>query len=804
MPTINSDFSLVQVAVNGAADLARKVDPIWRDKNDTKKGWRIHYAVDIDVIKLAIDPVEMSAYAAVFSESEDVISTQEVLARCIGEYIFSKFSSEFNTASVDGRMENKEPFLIVPPHDEELDGVLFAIARKLKLKQNSVEKEIKSLKSALDKVKTNQDRVNLLLNHAPQTMLLLSGGTGANIELDRYASIVANQLTNLHTYAENDSTFPLIPQDPIKFSANLENKIDLSTNNHIEYAEFISLFDMWRERISEVPHVRSRRADLIANDAFVLARIEFINRRLCKDKRRIVLLTGTDSLHKAAKTYFIDGKSFKDIYLRAPISVVGCDDFFSEKNNNTNTKIKLADWFKVLFPNAIKVDGNNVPILLSNELTKAVNSILVRLKNNTNEIKSSHFSSLVNEWCQQINDIGVMHEISDIENSKRMINLLADLNQTSSAKNVITVEYLLMAVKSRVTESLRALYTNTMRLGVMQLGHDDGKEQKFYGLPALVFDDDFFQANAVCKQMYDALLSLGEDERKVNLSLLYETLRKIDNIDYHAMLIHGLIYASKGHWHATKILSMIALQSADSLPAELKKGRLGREAAYLQAIAVRRLARSADDLQEARFLLEEAQKRETLGVRDDPRFKSEALAQWVTNLQFILFDKKDDIRVRKQLDKDFDQKWSEAIFLSTIEASKYASVKEHHPIQRWLQRQNATNALLLALLYAQVDESVIERLKKQVIMLSDQFANWKLAPTLNSEFPGKDIYRDAISDFIYAITVSIFSDDQAIRKNAYELARESRPNVMTPIDDLRFTVFFTLATKRMNLSREDF
>lgn len=808
MSTINSDFSLAKVAVNGAADLVRKVDPIWRDQSDTKNGWRIHYAVDVDVITLAIDPVNMSSYAAVFSESEDVRATQEVLARCIGEYIFCKFNLQLNTNIENVSAEKAEPFIIISPHDEELDTVLFAIARKLKLKQNSAEEEINSLRKALATSKTNKDRIDLLFDAAPQTMLLLSGGTGPSIELSRYSAMVSSRLINLQNYAVSDPAFPKIPKSSVQFKMDVQNNINFKEkiniiNNDNEYKEFFELFKEWRDRISETPNGRNKRADLIANDAYVLARIEFINRRLWKNKRRIVLLTGTESLHQAASEYFIDGISFKDIYLRAPIAVVGRDDFFVEGQNDKEVQIRLKDWFKILFPNALKHDNNGTLLLSSNVLDKSIKSILDRLKNNVNEIKSSIFSSLVSKWCQQVNQVGVMHEISDSVNSKRMMRLLADLNQIGSVNNAITSEYLLTAVKSRVSDSLRALYNNTMRLGVMQLGHDDAVEQKFYGLPALVFDDNFFQASEICKQLYDALLGLSEDDRQINLASLYEKLRKIDDIDYHAMLIHGLIYASKGHWQATKILAMIALQSADSLSSNQKKGRLGREAAYLQAIAVRRLARSSDDLQEARDLLDEAQKRETLGAPHDPRFSSEALAQWVTNLQFVLFDKKDEAWVRKQLDKNFNQKWGEAITLSTKDASGYASVKEKHPIQRWLQRQNATNALLLAVLYAQVDRSVISRLKNQVIELSVQFASWKLAPSFSSDSLSNDIYHDAISDFIYAIAVSIFSDDQEMRDAAYALACHSRPSVMTPIDDHRFSVFLTLATSQISLSHKN-
>jgi hypothetical protein len=266
------------------------------------------------------------------------------------------------------------------------------------------------------------------------------------------------------------------------------------------------------------------------------------------------------------------------------------------------------------------------------------------------------------------------------------------------------------------------------------------------------------------------------------------------------MLIHGLVYAANGHWQAARTLALVALDAANGLSVENKKGRFGREAAYLQAIAVRRLARSSGDLQEARHLLDLAKTRDYEEDGIDPRFRAEELAQWMAEIQFMLFNEQTVTQGKVRLSEQFFYKWDTAVHLATFEAQRFATHKQDHPQQRWLQRQNATNALLLANLFALFNGSPVDAIRDRVMHLANQFSNWGLAQAFGPGPAPKVIYPDAISDFVHAIAIALFSRDRAQREKALASARRL-PATMTPIDRVRFPKL--LAAAEAEVSRRD-
>ena len=100
------------------------------------------------------------------------------------------------------------------------------------------------------------------------------------------------------------------------------------------------------------------------------------------------------------------------------------------------------------------------------------------------------------------------------------------------------------------------------------------------------------------------------------------SLKAADPTLYHIHVIYALAFAVKGHWYASLTLAKIAMTICDSIDPAARGFLLGREAAYLACIAVRRSATNRSHLNEAAQYLDQAIRRENEGVMEDIRFNT--------------------------------------------------------------------------------------------------------------------------------------------------------------------------------------
>src|SRR5262245_55868761 len=96
----------------------------------------------------------------------------------------------------------------------------------------------------------------------------------------------------------------------------------------------------------------------------------------------------------------------------------------------------------------------------------------------------------------------------------------------------------------------------------------------------------------------------------LHIASLYIHFRVVVNENYHAFVIHALAFAIRGHWFGTKTLCLLALGVVDAIPKAERKMRTGREAAYLLAVAERRLAVDVKGLDRSLECLAMARQRE--------------------------------------------------------------------------------------------------------------------------------------------------------------------------------------------------
>lgn len=261
---------------------------------------------------------------------------------------------------------------------------------------------------------------------------------------------------------------------------------------------------------------------------------------------------------------------------------------------------------------------------------------------------------------------------------------------------------------------------------------------------------------------------------------MYLRLSNIDGSHYHSHVIHALAYATKGHWHATRTLCRVALRTADGLPDSERGNRKGREAAYLLAIAERRLAVTLKDLDMAKKYLDEAEAREDAGVSKDSRFLSEEIAVDVAKLNFQVFVANDLSSVLEALER---------LIPSAVELLKRAQSDPLKPARVWVSQQVLTNALNLALIARDADLAFSQTLLEDVRALVSA-ANMSLVLE-GSAWPN----RDDVAEFVYLIACIVFGIDPSKKHAAMVRLEDLRFPAYTPFDKAREAAFRQLAAR---------
>lgn len=244
------------------------------------------------------------------------------------------------------------------------------------------------------------------------------------------------------------------------------------------------------------------------------------------------------------------------------------------------------------------------------------------------------------------------------------------------------------------------------------------------------------------------------DLHKTRGASLYSDLRHEDDSNYHAHVMHAFVYASSGKWFQARTLCRVALSVVDTIPESKREGRLGREAAYLMAVAERRLAASASKIELARKALELARDRcSGPAEANDVRFDSESFAQDVTELQLLHF---------KGQGKPIDVGRFVARAQELVDRVDRQREREES-VRHWVVRQSVTNGLiasLFAALRGQRFQQEVGSIRNLLTRLSDE----ELAPLIDGAEPDSP-YPDEVSDFIWLLAAAYFGD-QHLRARA--------------------------------------
>jgi hypothetical protein len=765
----------------------------------------VAYAVDVDIIVLYSDPVKMAIYGELFSDSD--AQTRNAAAFLLGDYIVRRMPAVLSASATPPTPE-APGLILIPPHDAELQRVGFAISNA-------------ALNSAVPAsiAKLSKDKIDLLRGHLSnangredssagavvdlliKTGLLssLRGPGGPRQELARLEDLEPGRFVALrgHPWFSSLESSKLLPP---RRSAERD-----TPGAAAEYLRFEALADTWHRRLVNV-YLSSHgtgpsggKNQRIVRDAAVLARLQWVNEGLQAQgdsKRRLVLVTGSPTMINAAQQVDVCVPGYTDFasaFVRHPKAFLGAKQLAEHPASRTgaarpehlpteDTELHLADWLSVVLPRNVRQSrfereaagvlvGTTVKITFQRPTAtdllhtwegdetgarglKAVegfprqalaqlDALLARLAERMNAQAESNWRS---GWARELQSVIGSDAASD------PVTELIDL------------------LRRRELVSIDRLYAQTDVVGAVQLLKPN---ERMRGLPALRFDDEYRDAQDQCDQLCAQLFSRNRPEH-FDLQAMESALRKTDPSGYHARVLKAYVFACAGLWFQVRPLCLAALLAVDSISGKREDDkRKGREAAYLLAVAERRLANAHAGIEHAEAALKEAVRRNHLP--GDVRFTSESLAQRVSRIQLDFFGR--DTVQNVDLLGLMEDAWRLA---------HSALIERPTVIRRWVVRQCVTNGLMLALIarHQRVQPPQVSGIARRLLTL---LAAEGQAPSLPSRAREgvEQLYPDGVSDFVWLVGTAVFGDSAADRDAARAMlmreTQEDRPDTSTSL-----------------------
>lgn len=746
----------------------------------------VSFAVDVDVVVLYTDPAQMSVYGRVLSDSTEEGYTAAALL--LGDYIVRRMPALLS-ATAPAESSASVGLMLIPPHDAELRRVGLAIS------QASMDgrQQLGALKPSSSQVELLQRYLNN--GHAATSdsteevvELLVKTGLladpykdgGSKLELARLDALGVGRFIGPrdHPWFQGKGVEMLPPRRPA---------INNSGSNHASYRELESIADVWHKRLVSIylqrfgsGHV-SRRPKNVLSDALVLARLQWMNERLAAapDKmRRLVLITGSPTLMEAARQVPSGLAGFSDFasaYLRHPRAFLGAkhlaehprlelEDDSTERLTVKDTELHIADWLSVVLPRSVQQDRfERLPEgghLLDTSVKMSFRKPLAE------EIEKA--------WEGDDSTGGGLHTISDFpkgpiktfeqalrRHADRMNAQAAQLWRSDWATDIRKVVgelsnpdpalSIIDLLRRRELASIEALYAKTDVVGAVQLLEPS---ERMRGLPALRFDAEYLDAQQQCDELCGQLFR-PDRPAQFDLSAMEKALRGTDPSGYHARVLKAYVFACAGLWFQVRPLCRSALLAVDSIPnKKADDNRRGREAAYLLAVAERRLASSYAGVEHAEAALNEAVRRNHLPR--DLRFDCERLAQQVTRIQLDRYSK-----------KATPGESLVVLIERSMDLARQALEETPSVVKRWVVRQSVTNGLLLSLIAKEplVRPAQVSGHARELIHLLSREAQ---APDLRvSPFDQtQQKYADAISDLVWLVAVAVFGERKEQRDAA--------------------------------------
>lgn len=551
------------------------------DKEYIKKGGKIYYAVDSDIIKMYSNPDEVYKYLRVLSTDDN--ESLKLLSRSVSNFMFN--DSGFT-------------FLSIKPHYDEVIRIIYAIMLASANDVKSSLSNLNAIKNKLDNTNNSIEEVFDLLEKNTELLIryLLGEEVGHIAEMQKINYLLGEKIININDYKEN------IGDDKWEFP-------DLNDNwNIIDKQKLVVGCDKWYKLLvlqpasqTPIPDDKVERYRYNkAIDAEVLTRIEYINNEIKNLNKKLLLITGDSKIHRAAKA-----EGFE--YIRDPKMFFASPNLFKTDNKYKNQN-RLIDWLETSLA-GIHGDKSNKDV--EKFIKKNKRAIIINIQ----EFKST--------W-----DTYVRRNLLDY-------GIRSNKNKKTDIKNFIanhSYDEILDIANKKVLNTWYESWRLSFKFGTWAISqldcadHQTNKPERNIfpkrGLPALKLT--FCATNTKLEELYKTL----SHQSVLSNPKTFINLTKEDKSDYGAFLLYALAFGSAGKWNISYILSKIALNIAEYITQENQvkdEPITGNEAAYLCAWSSRQCAENISMLNNARKYIKKAQEKKLLatGTGYDLRYECE-------------------------------------------------------------------------------------------------------------------------------------------------------------------------------------
>lgn len=742
-----------------------------QDEEYRLQGGTINYAIDTNVLMFYMEPFSRLNYADAFFSEEigEKNDDLEILASLLASFIF-----DFSLNGIPS------DYFVLPGHGTEFSSLVLNLASK------QTEK-LSSISDLLTKIDNVNDVANSLDRHA---RMLLKEACTLNKSIDRIDNLIATKKIKFSLSDLLSSHISDVTEDKINASY-LENE-------SIHAEELYTVRSKWFTLISE--HAKSSKSTYaIANDARAISYIVLIN-KLNKDKnKKIVLVTGSEDIHKAAASVDFN-------YIRHPKYFLASRNMFlisdgrlehktdEQKNHNdyVSADFMLIDWINLLFPKAIirSIDENGASTRVSDCFVREFVHEEQLLENYKQSISLSKNLVLDHKKrCKEhFRGVAIVRKVLSSDVFRDALN---------SHRSNIRLEEIYDLLYKNSIKTLDQLYATPAWISLWEKKEADSSNIK--GIPALRFDKNSLAQN------YANILLDRSANKKYSLTDVREIYNKLTHFDngsnYAAHIIHGLAFAGKGHWHATAALCRVATALSDILPVELKtkSEHLGRESSYLAAIAARRLADCKEKLEKAYIWLQQAQYRDHKKNAEeiDLRFLSEELAIDTARASFDVYISSASIGCYKGLEPRTNKKnlYCQLIVRSSRE-------EKNSQVRKWILRQLLVNLVMEVFMHGYVvkfSEGDMETGVSKAVTEMQNMAKLIIAFFNSERVPFFDTFLEVTRDrpkdgsslslfsfYHFSVLMGDFTYKNHDKNSSPSFAVGSQPGKQMPYDEKRF------------------
>ncbi len=599
---------------------SRKLDEKIKWTYETKKFLEedaahfVLYAVDTDIVKCYCAPFLLGSppsesknipYGVIFPPDQKNVQAASAITFIIAKYIFFSLNNDW-------------PVLQLPTQAEETIRVYDAVAENAAiaseqfasisdLLDNVSQKFIKEINGKMNASKTEESNRDILEIINKLGELLTGKEADYLLEMRNYLQIISE--STLISTDEASNIFKNKEEISGLGEALSSNNINDFINEYLDREQWIKYL------VDDKNNLTKKKEE----DAYALARLETINRKLAPLGGRLILITGAKSIINAAKNN--KGDQFLKKYIRHFHSFLPLAFGYAEGTN------EALDF--ILGYNALKDgDGDNK--------------------------KDLDYDTLEEEWIEYRDKVIQ----SSLLNSNKLFSDILDALREKFAKGTSKENFASELIKAseNIKKEMITLRTTLIaefaKVGISSL--QIGKRSPYRNAPNVKFDS-YTNANNLFK-----LFLKDGDLSSINLGIELEKLKKdcisqeigINDLGYLYFLITAAIFAALNRWNVTEDMAGYAVMIAEKKPITKAHSSIsGREAYYLLASAKRLNAHDIKDFEKVDDLLNKANEALELDKKNRPdlnitkcRFDSERIATEISKWHYQL-DKNITIKI---------------------------------------------------------------------------------------------------------------------------------------------------------------